>query len=261
MKRKTQKWAGIKRKEKLCRGFEKRHTECGNVLFLILIAVALFAALSYAVTSSTRSGGGDAGRETNLIKTAQITQYPASIRTSIVRMVISNGTDVTGLDFTAPSDTDFATNCATPTDCVFHPSGGGATYQNAPAEAMDPSGANPTGLWFFSADYEITNIGLSTASSPDGNDIIAFLPGLRQSICQRLNEELGISGSNTVASYAITVQSTTAQHMQGSYTIPSTEIYIGTDDNSSASDLDGQAFGCITDSNGQYVYYHALVER
>ena len=54
--------------------------EKGNVLFLILIAVALFAALSYAVTQSSRSGGGDANNETSLINSAQVTQYPASVR-------------------------------------------------------------------------------------------------------------------------------------------------------------------------------------
>ena len=67
----------------------KRSGERGNVLFLILIAVALFAALSYAVTQSTRSGSGDASGETNLISSAQLTQYPAGIRTSIVRMIIA----------------------------------------------------------------------------------------------------------------------------------------------------------------------------
>ncbi|HEY8190982.1 MAG TPA: hypothetical protein VIG74_01055, partial [Alphaproteobacteria bacterium] len=62
-----------------------RKGERGNVLFLILIAVALFAALSYAVTQSSRSGGGDANSETNLINSATLTQYPAGLRTSIIR--------------------------------------------------------------------------------------------------------------------------------------------------------------------------------
>lgn len=63
----------------------------GNVLFLILIAVALFAALSYAVTQSTRSGGGDASKEKLLTESSVIVQKSVSIRTAATQMMISRG--------------------------------------------------------------------------------------------------------------------------------------------------------------------------
>src|SRR5690606_14672174 len=108
----------------------KAQSESGNVLFLILIAVVLFAALSYAVTQSTRSGGGGASQETSLISSANVTQYPASIRTAILRMIVSKNTDADVLAFDPPAD--FATFCdvslANAAVCVFHPDGGAALY-------------------------------------------------------------------------------------------------------------------------------------
>ena len=106
--------------------------EDGNVLFLILIAVALFAALSYAVTQSTRSGGEGSTNETALIDSAQITQYPATIRTAILRMIIRD-IEYTNFEFNPP--VDFA-DCSSTTQCVFHPEGGGATYVTAPSSVM-----------------------------------------------------------------------------------------------------------------------------
>lgn len=231
----------------------KRQSERGNVLFLILIAVALFAALSYAVTSSTRTGPGDASDETNLISTAEITQYPNSLKTQIIRMSVSKNVDVTTLNFDPPSD--FATTCnATPGPCVFHPLGGGAIRANAPADVML---SGTPGTWYYSGHYEVTNIGLSTATDPAGNDIIAFLPGIKSAICTRINTELGISGDTThSADLDVTAA---AQQMVNGYSIPSSEINIGTAGSTAA--LDGQPFGCITDSAGEYIYYHVLVER
>ena len=68
----------------------QRKSESGNVLFLILIAVALFAALSYAVTQSSRSGSSDASSEKSLVSSSVLTEYPAGVRTAIMRMIVSS---------------------------------------------------------------------------------------------------------------------------------------------------------------------------
>src|SRR5262245_7206132 len=134
----------------------QRRGESGNVLVLLLIAVALFAALSYAVTQSSRSGGGDATSEKSLVSAAQLTQYPAGIRTSIVRMLI-NGVDVNSLVFNTPADfgagKDVDDTSTDPADvaivksAVFHPLGGGATYSAGPADLMLSSQQTD---WIFS---------------------------------------------------------------------------------------------------------------
>lgn len=235
-----------------------RQGERGNVLFLILIAVALFAALSYAVTQSTRSGSGDASGETNLINSAQLAQYPAGIRTSVVRMIIG-GVAVEQLIFDTPaafptmnvSDIEFS---------VFHPQGGGGVFQKAPTDLM-VSGAS--GNWIYSSAYEISGIGLTNGTGT-GNDIIAFLPGVGQNVCKKLNEEIGITSANadgipndsTITPIPTEEMLSTNRGIDG---------YVGT----IAGSFVGQPFGCFRvgainasfDASNGYVYYHVLVER
>lgn len=225
--------------------------ENGNVLFLILIAVALFAALSYAVTSSTRSGG-NVGKESDGIIAAQITQYPAGVTTAIVRMIIA-GTGVEDIRFNRPSE---YTTLDSNTIGVFHPSGGGATYNPAPADAMVSGTA---GQWNFNGDMEVPDIGLAGA---DGNDIIAFLVGIKQSICRKINEEQGLGVTIPVLSADQSAEYVKRMYDDGTtdYTFPS-----GTDEpdiDDGANSFDGQPFGCFQNAGGgDYVYYHVVVER
>lgn len=62
-----------------------RYDESGNALFLILIAVALFAALSYVVTQSNRGGGDVTGEKAKLIA-AQYLQKIQEIQTAAMRL-------------------------------------------------------------------------------------------------------------------------------------------------------------------------------
>jgi hypothetical protein len=241
-----------------------RKAERGNVLFLILIAVALFAALSYAVTSSSRSGGGDAGSETNLIGSAGITQYPAGIRTNILRMAISSGVDVTTVAFDPPPYT--ACTGADLSRCVFHPTAGGATFSQAPADVMAD---NLAGDWTINGDFEIENVGTSSDTGTDGNDIVAFLPGLKQSICQKINDEVAFGTIPVVTGSVAGADPGTPGYLRimdvglGLQT-GATDIELGTSGaaGSNIANFDGEAFGCFRNTaTGDYVYYHVLVER
>lgn len=249
-----------------------RESERGNVLFLILIAVALFAALSYAVTQSSRSGGGASDGEANLVNSAQITQYPASVRTAIVRMIIG-GTDVSQLNFDPPSAFGVATvGCdvvSVSSTCVFHPDGGGATRVTAPPEVMAAGGQ---GDWVFTSDFAIENIGRTTAAN-NSNDIIAFLPGVSQSLCERLNTELGVAVVTDADSDGVP----DAGIAFGNIPVIADEM-----DNNNlnigpaaagagrrlTNDLSGQPFGCADfdattnqADDSDLVYFHVLVER
>jgi len=233
---------------------EYNDTQRGNVLFLILIAVVLFAALSYAVTQSSRTGGGDAGREANLIRSSELTQYPAAVKTAIVRMII-NGVTYEGLKFNPPSAFGALASDEL-VEAVFHPSGGAAAYVQPSAAVMAD---NLPGEWFFNPNFEVDDIGTSTATSPDGNEFIAFLPGIKEAICDRLNEE---SNGVTTIPTASAIASTDVDELYDdgdSDTIPNETAIIGTSAGTTA--LAGQVAGCFEASDGVFVYYQVLAER
>ena len=234
-----------------------RATESGNVLFLILIAVALFAALSYAVTQSSRSGGGDANSEKSLVSSSQLTQYPAGIRTAIVRMIVSNGVSVDQLLFDDPSN--FANLSTDPLKRtgVFYPTlGGGATYSTAPAEIM-ASGA--FGTWVFSSKYQVKNVGI-TAADGSGNEIIAFLSGVTKALCIKMDNQLGITATADAPTGELAAAVPLTDNMDFTHQgIPgSATATIGS---TASSPFLGQPFGCMKATDGTYIYYHVLVER
>lgn len=115
----------------------------GNILFLILLAVVLFAALSYAVTQSMRGGGNNANKESASANVSEIVQYLTGVRASIQRMRLVNNCSDTQISFdynngassclTTETPATGYENANSPTDCrchVFHPLGGGVPWRD-----------------------------------------------------------------------------------------------------------------------------------
>ena len=236
----------------------KRSRERGNVLFLILIAVALFAALSYAVTSSSRSGGGDANDENALVNSASLTQYPAAVRTAIVRQLVSKGVSAEELAFNKPPYDDLDTATTAVPAAVFHPQGGGSVYSPSSADVM--ADGEP-GDWYFNANFRLEQIGLDA-----NNDIIAFLPEIKKSICEKINSELGIGAPLTVNANLMTdIKADMVDDDSDIATAPDNYAATGgtlITDGATPNGLAGFPYGCfINGTGGEYVYFHVLVEQ
>lgn len=165
--------------------------ERGNVLFVILIAVVLFAALSYAVTQSSR-GGGSADFEVNKIAASRVIQNALSFRADIERWRILNGVSAADMDFcdnslpaTLPDSCSIisALVCSSGSYCVFSSDGGGISMP-LPINELNPSSWM---IYEVSASRVVTDVG---TSSPDV--YMTYNIGLNDDVCKDINDGLGL---------------------------------------------------------------------
>lgn len=168
----------------------------GNVLFLILLAVALFAALSYAVTQSNRSGGNNISSEKAELGASEILQYQAAVRSAVLRMQMINGVTDQELDFYSTerqavngSVLDRDNTLCTETTCqVFHPDGGAISYRDFLEYASDITGSATSMAPGFhhAAIYEITDVGTELP------EIVLVVGKINLEVCAAINRRLGI---------------------------------------------------------------------
>ena len=218
--------------------------EEGNALFLILIAVTLFAALSYAVTQSGRGSGTGATDDSNLIISSQVTQYPASLRSGVDRLLIRGWGASEILFITDTADGNYGDDVN-----LFNPNGlSGVIPQDPPQNAVIDV---DTAEWVYNKDVALPEIGVDATA-----DIVAILDGLKQNVCSMINEQ--IVGRD----YFSTPDN--VPELSGTVADWEATIAAGTITSSVAGDatkMEGKAFLCVENGDGNYVYYHALVEN
>lgn len=256
----------------------------GNVLFLILLAVALFAALSYAVTQSSRSGGNDISDEDARLAASQIVQYATMIEQTIARLILSNGCREQQISFAADSDGDgnwydsgdnyHNPNSPSDLSChVFHVNGGNIPssppkqdWQDAGLAASNDSPyVGIIGEYYFTARLCFPQIGLGL--DPCWNDgennaeLILALPWLNERICGSLNKlVLGSESIPAASGY-------TLHHPQHAHRFNGEYLSVGKRNGPNEAEVIGKSSFCFEDADisshpgDGYHYYHVLIPR
>lgn len=161
--------------------------ENGNVLFLILIAVALFAALSYAVTSSTRLGENNAENEASSIDVAQVLQACTTLRQHADRFLFNGMSDTQMQLNNAGDPTD---PCRTGAQCLFGPQGGGAIIPIPPVRKGAKGAMTPVQM-----EYEFYSRadGMYLPGYNSNKPLAMFMAqNLSADFCRKINTSLGL---------------------------------------------------------------------
>ena len=263
----------------------KRQTQSGNVLFLILIAVALFAALSYAVMGSTRSGEQSTQKEDLDLATNVITSYGDGLTYAIAKLQAIEGCSDVDISFVYDSNGSGAIDSGDDYyNQVSNASGNdrcnvfdNAPRQNPPKEATEDT--------YYFTHACVVGIGLGTngicwaADDTDDSDLIMIL-GVTETHCEFINDRSHINAVNRAPvgkNYAAGTSSAFAEVRRsapfiGTYTLGNS--FSGTSNHHikaqdySPSDYFGKTFGCIEVThptidieNPSFLYYQVLLER
>lgn len=245
--------------------FSSLPAQSGNVLFLILIAVALFAALSYAVTSSSRSGNSTSiSKDKARANAAQILQFTTNVKNTLMRLKLSQGCKDTTFDFSNSAYkrwNDLTLNSANPNapaSCkLFDPAGGNVAAVIPSSSALDFVGASATmnvnarpGHAHFRI-AQITGVGTDgSAGTESANDIYFIVNWPNRDTCLALNNLLQVinpSGEPPLP----TISGPGAEYIDGS--LASSRIFSG-------PEINGNPAFCFKDGDS-YAFLHVVVER
>lgn len=221
----------------------KRIKEQGNVLWLILIGVALLSALTIVLSKSGSNVDQSGNVEQQRVKISQLLRSAKSIEAALQEMRL-RGVSENDISFWNDSnndgtedntDTYFNANC-TIDDChVFNAGGGGLRWPEI------PNGMSNASDWIFNARNIVDRVGDNSRA-----DLIMILPQIRSSTCTQINRMLNVT-------FAGTESGVDFDPFDGGYNIAQT-IDIA----------NAQEAGCIeynTGTDTEPFFYYVLVKR
>lgn len=231
---------------------EKRRSERGNALIYVLVAIALFAALSFVLgRQSDTSEVSSIQEERAEITASQIMSYASQAKQAVDQMLFT-GAQISDLDFTLPSDASF--NTAPRIYKVFHPDGGGLNRAAIPAAAIGPTTSAPPSGWYLGS---FNNVEWTPTTA---TDIILVAYNITQVVCERINEK--ITGTTAIPQMADSIKETMIDDATTGYGA-GTNLNLTTDaPGDICPDCHNLVSLCVQNQAGDtYGFYSVLLDR
>lgn len=214
----------------------KNHHETGNVFLYVLIAIVLFAGLTFVMSRGHGSGDKTVLDQATIQTTAQrLISYVNQSSQAWLQMT-QTGTDLDDLDLTLPSAGTF--NDPPTIHKLFHPDGGGVVYRDMNEEIFRKDTNVPLGWKFVLVNADWTGT--------TGTDLIMTYVNVKQQVCAKLN---ALMRDN--AAIPVTTVNFTNTFVNGSASL--TEA--------ACPDCKTYSSLCIEDATGDYAFYNLIEAR
>ena len=229
--------------------FSDHSSERGSSLFIILFAVALFAALTYAI-SQQRNETASLSSEKLRLLAGDVMDMGNGLVDATSRLRLRHVPNTT-ISFENDSVAGYTNVACTESTCKIFAYDGGGTDWEKPS-----SDINQGTDWGFTGDIAIQDIGAG------GADLVAVLPRLSETLCNQINIMIGLYGSTGSPPVVATV---TANKFTGTYNATPSMV--------SGTDINGQKSACIkvislsgtavpgSPLSNTYVFYQVLESR
>lgn len=235
---------------------KNRNSESGNVLWFILIAIALIGILTGILTRSGSSVDQSGDVEQSRIKASSIMRYAKGIEEAITQMSM-RGVSESEVSFeNTQTEVDYTNPRCTRDECrLFHVRGGGQSY------IAPPAGTGSAREWLFTGYNNVGNERGPVGTTEDrrGNDLLIMLTGVPKGLCVQINRDLGIAnpgGAPPRDEGGIGLEPFTGDYHEAGGQMPVIDA------DPQPFELNRKQTGCFYDSNSsQLIFYHAVLVR
>lgn len=227
--------------------FRDRREERGNALIYVLIAIALFAGLSFTLGRQTdTSEVGSLSEERAGLYATQLISYAAQSKSAVDQMLFTAASDIDDLDFMAPTDVNFDTG--TLIHKVYHPQGGGLNPGKIPADTINQVTNDPEPGWYLG---RFNNVEWTETT---GDDVILIAYQITEQICGMINEK--INGSSTIPTMTNSIRNVMIDDtLHGG-----TNVELTTDGGDICPDCENMGSLCVQEG-GIFGFYTILADQ